>query len=85
MKKLLVALFVIVGLAFVGLAVYYWVTPDGSLPHFFPGYTAGGTTRHLKHGLGALIVGLGCGVLAWFLSGNKATASPTSAENTPKE
>jgi hypothetical protein len=75
MKKPLVTLFVVVGVIFIALAVYYWVTPAGSLLHFLPGYQGGSVHKHLKHGLAALILGLGCGVIAWFVSGKKTTAA----------
>lgn len=71
MKKPLVALFAVIGLAFLALAMYYWMTPAGSLPHGFPGYEAGSHHKHFKHGLAALILALGCGVLAWFSLGKK--------------
>jgi uncharacterized membrane protein YdjX (TVP38/TMEM64 family) len=75
MKKPLVIVFVILGLVFLGLAVYYWVTPAGSLPHSFPGYQAGSVHKHLKHGAAALLLGLGCGVIAWFAMGKKPTST----------
>lgn len=82
MKKALTPILIILGLALVVLAMYYWVTPAGSLPHGFPGYEAGSTHVHLKHGLAAFILALGCGVAAWFSSGKKA--EPTSPTDTPK-
>ena len=84
MKYLLVILLVIIGLVFIALAVYYWVTPAGSLPSFVPGHIDGSTTKHFKHGLAALIVGIGCLILAWFSSGKK-TGAATSIENTDSE
>lgn len=68
MKKILMVVFVILAIVFIATAIYYWVTPAGSLPHHFPGYIAGSKTKHLKHGLAALIVGIGFGILAWFSS-----------------
>ena len=82
MKKFYVPALAVLGVAFLALAVYYWVTPAGVLPHFMPGYEAGGTQGHLKHGLAAFILASGCGVLAWFLTGSKTT--PSAPENTPK-
>ena len=61
-------LFVVLAVVFLGIAVYYWVTPAGKLPHFFPGYINGATKTHLKHGLAALIIAIGFGLLAWFSS-----------------
>ncbi len=68
MKKTLMILFVILALVFVAVAIYYFVTPAGKLPHGFPGYIAGSTHTHLKHGLASLIVAIGFGILAWFSS-----------------
>jgi hypothetical protein len=82
MKKLAVVVLVILGIAFLGAAAYYWMTPADSLPRFVPGYEAGVTAKHFKHGLAALILAVGCGVLAWFLTGGKDES--TSPESTPK-
>jgi len=68
MKKVLMILFVVLAAVFLGLAVYYWLTPADKLPHFFAGYIAGATKTHLKHGLAALIIAVGFGLLAWFSS-----------------
>ncbi len=75
MKKALVVVLVLLGLVFIGLAIYYWMTPAGSLPHGFPGYQAGSPHKHLKHGFAALILALGCGVVAWFATGKKSSES----------
>jgi hypothetical protein len=79
MKKSYVPVFIIIGLAFLALAVYYWVTPAGSLPGFLPGHEAGSSHHHTKHGLAALILAIGSGILAWFASGEKST-SPKNRE-----
>jgi NADH:ubiquinone oxidoreductase subunit 5 (subunit L)/multisubunit Na+/H+ antiporter MnhA subunit len=71
MKRPWTILFILIALIFFGLAVYYWTTKAGSLPHYFPGYEAGSSHIHLKHGLAALILGIGSLVLAWFSSGRK--------------
>lgn len=63
----------IVGFALIGLAALYWSTPAGSLPAYIPGYAAGSTTIHIKHGIASLLLGLGAWVLAWFKSGKKTT------------
>ena len=70
-SKLLMILLIIIGVALVALAVYYWVTPAGSLPSFFPGHLAGSAHKHVKHGLAALIVGIVCFLGAWMLSGKE--------------
>ena len=66
MKKILMILFVVLALIFLAIAIFYWVTPADKLPHHFPGYLATSSKVHLKHGLAALIVAVGFGILAWF-------------------
>jgi hypothetical protein len=39
------------------------------LPSFFPGYEAGSSHHHTKHGIAAFVVALACFVFAWFQSG----------------
>jgi len=62
----------VLGIVFVILAVYYWMTPAKSLPAFFPGYEASSLTKHFKHGIASLLLGFGCFALAWFQSGKKS-------------
>ncbi len=71
MNKTLNVLAVVLGVIFVGLAVFYWITPASALPSFFPGYNPAMSAVHFKHGLGALIVGLALFVFAWFRTGKK--------------
>jgi hypothetical protein len=71
MKKFLPTLATLLGIVFVGLAALYWLTPAGSLPTYIPGFEAGSAHIHFKHGLAALILGLGLFVLAWFKSAPK--------------
>jgi hypothetical protein len=62
------------GVLFLALSIYFWVTPAGKLPHWFGsalGYQAGSTHIHLKHGLATFILALGCGILVWFMTGKK--------------
>jgi hypothetical protein len=61
----------LIGLVFLALAVYYWLTPADSLPAFLPGYEAGVDRIHYKHGLGALILALALFAFAWFQSAPK--------------
>jgi hypothetical protein len=68
MKAAVVSVAVIVGLAFIGLAALYWLTPAGELPTFLPGFKPGSMKPHFNHGLGALIIGLAALALAWFRS-----------------
>jgi hypothetical protein len=66
MKTIVVAVAVIVGLAFIGLAALYWLTPASELPAFVPGFNPGSTRTHFNHGLGALVIGLAALAFAWF-------------------
>ncbi len=58
----------LIGLVFLALAVYYWLTPATDLPAFLPGYEAGLDKIHYKHGLGSLILALALFAFAWFQS-----------------
>jgi hypothetical protein len=71
MNRTLPALAVVVGVLLVIAAAMYWVTPAGSLPHFFPGFIQGSAQKHYKHGLASLIVALGVFAYAWFQTGKK--------------
>jgi hypothetical protein len=73
-ERLLVVVAGVGALVLIALAVVYWVEPSGSLPSFFPGYQAGSTHVHFKHGLGCLLVGLALGVFVWFRTGPKRPA-----------
>ncbi len=75
MNKGLVAVAVVVGLLFLALAVYYWITPASALPPFLPGYVPGNDKVHYTHGLASLIVGLGILAYAWFQSGKKSKST----------
>ena len=71
----LVPLAILGGIVLIAIAVFYFVDTAGSLPSFFPGHEAGSSDHHVKHGLLALILGVGCFVFAWFQTGPSATAS----------
>jgi hypothetical protein len=58
----------ILGILFILLGIYYWITPAGLLPAFVPGYEAGVAAVHVKHGLASVILGLLVLVYAWFKS-----------------
>ena len=45
----------------------------GSLPHFLPGFEAGATNIHFKHGLASLLLALASFAYAWFQSGKRST------------
>jgi hypothetical protein len=59
----------IAGVVLIVIAIVYFAEPAKSLPGFFPGHEAGSTHHHVKHGIAALLLGLGAFVLAWFQSG----------------
>ncbi len=67
-KRLLAAAAAAVGIALIVIAIIYWIEPASGLPGFFPGYEAGSTRHHVKHGVAAFVVGLAALVLAWFSS-----------------
>ncbi len=64
---------IILGIIFIILAIVYWATPAGSLPHFLPGFIAGSSKIHFKHGLGALILAIALFVYAWFATAKKSS------------
>jgi hypothetical protein len=48
-------------------AVVYFTTQAGSLPTFLPGYEAGSTHVHLKHGAVAVVAAIILFLIGWFL------------------
>ena len=62
----------IAGLLLIVIAIVYFAEPAKSLPGFFPGHEAGSSHHHVKHGIAALLLGIGAFVLAWFQSGPRA-------------
>ncbi len=70
-KKLFSTIAIILGIIFIILAIYYWVTPAGSLASYIPGFESGSTTVHIKHGLASFILALGLFAYAWFKGGKK--------------
>jgi len=75
-SRILVYAAAVVGILLIAVAVIYWAEPAKSLPSFFPGHSGTSTTHHVKHGIAALVVGLGCFAFAWFRSGPRAASSP---------
>lgn len=71
-KKTFVVGSVILAIIFAVLAIVYWVTPSGSLPHFMPGFQEGGTNIHFKHGLASFMLALALCAYAWFASAPKS-------------
>ena len=66
MTKPLPLLAGLLGLVFLALAAFYWLTPAGNLPTFLPGFEAGSAHVHERHALGSLIVALVLFAFAWF-------------------
>jgi hypothetical protein len=57
---------IVAGIVLIVIAIFYWADTAGSLPSFFPGHEAGSAHHHVKHGIAAAILGIGCFVFAWF-------------------
>jgi hypothetical protein len=62
----------VAGVLLIVIALVYFAEPAKSLPGFFPGHEAGSNHHHVKHGIAALLLGIGAFVLAWFQSGPRA-------------
>jgi hypothetical protein len=65
---------VLAGIVLLAVAVIYIAEPASSLPSFFPGHQAGSSHHHVKHGIAAGFLGLGCLVVAWFQTGPETRA-----------
>jgi hypothetical protein len=48
----------LLGVVLLVIAAVYFLVPADQLPGFFPGYEAGATRVHLKHGIVSGVVGL---------------------------
>ena len=68
-NRMLVVPAVLAGLVLIALAVLYFADTAADLPSFLPGHEAGSTHHHVKHGIAALVVGLGAFAFAWFQTG----------------
>jgi Na+/H+ antiporter NhaD/arsenite permease-like protein len=82
LRKLVVPA-VVIGVVLIVVAVIYFVTPEHSLPSFFPGHASASSAEanhhHTKHGIAALVVALACFAFAWFQTGPKAKAAGSGA------
>jgi amino acid permease len=58
MKRLIIAIVVLIGLVFIAVGIIYFVVKAGSLPSFFPGHVKGSTNHHDKRGLIAVVIGV---------------------------
>ena len=63
---------IVLGLVLAVIALVYWLVPAGSLPGFFPGFEAGGTRIHAKHGIAAAVVAVILFVFAWYAGRSRA-------------
>lgn len=63
---------VILGLAFAVVAIVYWTMPAGSLPSFLPGFEAGSTLMHVKHGIAAAAAAVLCFAFGWYTGRGRA-------------
>jgi hypothetical protein len=73
----LIAPAVIAGLLLLALAILYFVDSADALPSVIPGHEAGSAHHHVKHGIAALLLGVGCFTFAWFQTGPASSAAHT--------
>jgi len=82
LRKLIIPA-VLLGVLLIVVAVIYFISPEHSLPSFFPGHTSAGSAEanhhHTKHGIAALVVALACFAFAWFQTGPKAGSAGSQA------
>ena len=62
---------VVAGVLLIALSIVYFAEPAKRLPSVLPGHEAGSAHHHVKHGVAALLLGVGALVLAWFQTGPK--------------
>jgi len=77
----------LVGVAFIGLTYFYWVTPAGALPPQMPGFIDKAVEPSMVHAIGALSVGLAAFFFTWMVSGTskKKFKLPPEDLTTPEE
>lgn len=73
MNKGLMTIAIVLGIILLIVAFIYLTTPASNLPQFFPGFDITTTKVHYKHGIGALILGLGAFVFVWFKTGKRSS------------
>jgi hypothetical protein len=71
---------VLLGIVLLVVAAFYFADSASSLPSFFPGHETGSAHHHAKHGIVALLLGLGCFVFAWFQSGPASPGAASSSD-----
>ena len=57
----------LIGVVLLVVAAVYFLVPADQLPSFFPGYEAGVTRVHVKHGVIAGVIGIVCLALPMVL------------------
>jgi uncharacterized membrane-anchored protein YitT (DUF2179 family) len=80
-KKTIVWGSIVLGIIFVALSLFYFVTPAGALPAFMPGFEAGSSHIHLKHAIASLVLAIALFILAWFKSGPKSAVVDSNQHN----
>lgn len=61
-------LLILVGLAFVALAVVYFADTAAALPAWLPGHQAGSAHHHYKHAIACIVLAVVSWIGAWFAS-----------------
>jgi len=81
LRKLVVPA-IVLGVILIVVAVVYFVTPEHSLPSFFPGHSSATSAEanhhHAKHGIAAIVVALACFAFAWFQSGPRSGSADSA-------
>ncbi len=77
-NRKLIPVAIALGVILIAVAAVYFAESAGSLPSFFPGHDAGSSHHHVKHGILALVLGVGCFVFAWFQTGPSPHAPASS-------
>jgi uncharacterized membrane protein HdeD (DUF308 family) len=82
LRKLIIPV-VLLGIVLIVVAIVYFVSPEHSLPSFFPGHSSAtdpeANHHHTKHGIAALVVALACFAFAWFQTGPKTGSAGPQA------
>jgi hypothetical protein len=74
-SRALIVSAIVLGVLLLVVAVVYFLEGAKDLPSFFPGHDAASSHVHVKHGIAALALGLGCLVFAWFQTGPKSNTA----------
>jgi amino acid permease len=80
-KTVILLVDAVVAIALLVIAVIYFTHPANQLPHWLPGHSATDAKKHVKHGIGAVIVALGVITYGWFATGPKPPATSSTPQN----